>query len=40
MGIKEKKENEKFKADKARAEAMARRIAAEKAQDERDRKGK
>jgi hypothetical protein len=36
MGVKEQKENEKFEADRARAEEMARKIAAEKQQDERD----
>jgi hypothetical protein len=40
MGVKEQKENERFEADKARAEEMARRIAAEKEQDRQDRSGK
>jgi hypothetical protein len=40
MGIMEKKAAEKFAADKARAEEMARKIAAEKEQDRQDRRGK
>lgn len=36
MGVKEQKEQEKFEADKARAEEMARKIAAERQQDDRD----
>ena len=39
MGLKEQREQDKFEADRDRAEQMARAIAAEKAQDEQDRKG-
>ena len=40
MGIQEQLANKKFEADKERAEEMARKIAAEKKQDEQDRKCK
>ena len=39
MGIMEQKAQEKFEADQARAEQIAKAIAAEKAQAEQDRKG-
>ena len=38
MGVKEQKEQEKFEADQRRAQEMARQIAAERRQDQRDRK--
>jgi hypothetical protein len=37
MGVKEQKEQERFEADRRRAEEMAQRITAERRQDERDR---
>ena len=40
MGLMEKMANEKFQADKARADKIAKAIAAERKQDAQDRKGK